>query len=125
MDGFMALRKDDLPEGPASPGIKRHVAFKGDELTVLRSRVDPNTMSGWHHHGEYSVYGYLVKGSARFDSGPGGREVTSLGPGDFFFVPPFTIHRDGNPSSSDPQEVVLFLRGSGPLVVNVEGPESE
>ena len=123
MDRFTALSKDHLPEGPGSPGVKRHIAFKGEDFTILRSRLDPDTMSGWHHHGQYSVYGYVVSGSSRFDSGPGGKDVTSLGPGDFFFVPPFAIHRDGNPSPSEPQEVIIFLRGSGPLVVNVEQPE--
>lgn len=123
MDRFTALGKDALPEGPGSPGVVRDVAFKGDDVTVLRSRLEPDTMSGWHHHGEYAAYGYIVSGSSRFDSGPGGRDTSSLEAGDFFFVPPFTIHRDGNPSPSEPQEVILFLRGSGPLVTNVDAPE--
>jgi hypothetical protein len=28
-----------------------------------------------------------------------------------------------NPSQSEGQEVVLFLKGAGPMVVNVEGPD--
>lgn len=123
MDKVRALNKENLPEGPSSPGVKRHIAFKGDDFTILRSRLEPNTMSGWHHHGQYAVYGYIVSGFSRFESGPGGKDITSLGPGDFFFVPPFALHRDGNPSPSEPQEVIIFLRGSGPLVVNVEEPE--
>ena len=123
MDRFTALTKDNLPEGPGSPGVKRYIVFKGDDFTILRSRLEPNTMSGWHHHGQSSVYGYVVSGSSRFESGPGGKDIPSLGLGDFFFVPPFAIHRDGNPSPSEPQEVIIFLRGSGPLVVNVEEPE--
>jgi hypothetical protein len=81
MDRFRALSKDDLPEGPSTVGVKRHVAFKGDDFTVLRSRLDPNTMSGWHHHGEYAVYGYIVSGSSRFDSGPGGKTSHLSGQG--------------------------------------------
>jgi hypothetical protein len=41
----------------------------------------------------------------------------------FFRVPARTVHRDVNPSSKEGQEIILFLRGSGPMVVNVEGPD--
>jgi quercetin dioxygenase-like cupin family protein len=118
-----ALLKNDLPEAPGSPGITRHLAFQGEGFQVIRSMVAPGTVSGWHHHGQYHVYGYMVSGTARFDSGPGGNDATTVGPGDFFHVPPGAIHRDVNPSPSQPQEVLLFLQGSGPMVVNVDGPE--
>ena len=49
----------------------------------------------------------------------GESNAASLGPGDFFHVPPHTVHREINPSS-DEAEVILFLRGTGPLVVNVD-----
>lgn len=118
-----ALLTSALAPAPGSPGITRHLAFQGDGVMVVRSIVEPGTISGWHHHGKYHVYGYMVSGTARFDSGPGGNQATSVGPGDFFHVPPGAVHRDVNPSSSEPQEVLLFLQGSGPMVVNVDGPE--
>ena len=123
MAKIRALRKDALSEAPASPGISRHLAFRGEGFMVVRSRVDPGVVSGWHHHGDYGIYGYVVSGSARFEDGPGGRDATSVGPGDFFHVPPRTVHRDVNPSETEAQEVILFFRGSGPMVVNVDGPE--
>jgi uncharacterized RmlC-like cupin family protein len=118
-----ALLKSDLAEAAGSPGIRRHLAFEGQGFKVIRAIVAPGTISGWHHHGDYHVYGYMVSGSARFDSGPGGIEGTSVGPGDFFHVPPRAVHRDVNPSKTDPQEVLLFFQGTGPMVVNVDGPE--
>jgi len=118
-----ALEKNALSEAPGSPGIARHLAFKGDDFLVVRSRVDPGVVSGWHHHGDYDVYGHVVRGSARFENGPGGRDAISVDPGDFFHVPARTVHRDVNPSGREGQEVILFLRGSGPMVVNVEGPD--
>ncbi|NJD20698.1 MAG: cupin domain-containing protein [Gemmatimonadetes bacterium] len=119
-----ALLKDELADAPGSPGITRRLAFQGDDFKVLRSVVEPATRSGWHHHGAYHVYGYMVSGTARFDWGPGGTESTTVRPGDFFHVAPGAIHRDVNPSDTDPQEVLLFLRGSGLMVVNVDGPEA-
>jgi uncharacterized RmlC-like cupin family protein len=47
----------------------------------------------------------------------------SAGPGEFFYVPARTVHRDVNPSGTEGQEVFLFLQGSGPMVLNVEGPD--
>jgi quercetin dioxygenase-like cupin family protein len=121
MSKVEALPKDALSEGAPSPGITRHLAFKGDGFQVIRSRVAPGVMSGWHHHGDYDVYGYVVSGSARFESGNGGG-ATTVGPGDFFHVPPHTIHRDGNPSPDEEEVVILFLQGTGSMVTNVDGP---
>jgi quercetin dioxygenase-like cupin family protein len=123
MAKIRGLEHDTLSEAPGSPGISRHLAFNGDDFLVVRSRVEPGIVSGWHHHGDLNVYGYIVSGTARFENGPGGRDATSVGPGDFFHVPARTVHRDVNPSGNESQEVILFLRGSGPMVVNVKGPD--
>lgn len=123
MADIRAIEKDALSEAPGSPGITRHLAFRGDDFLVVRSRVEPGVVSGWHHHGEHDVYGYLISGSIRFEDGPRGRDATSVSPGGFFHVPARTVHRDINPSATEGQEAILFLRGSGPMVVNVEGPD--
>ncbi len=123
MTNIRALQKDTLPEAPGSPGITRHLAFREEDFLVVRSRVEPGVVSGWHHHGDYDVYGHLISGSIRFEHGPGGGDATTVGPGDFFHVPARTVHRDVNPSDTEGQEAILFLRGSGPMVVNVEGPD--
>jgi quercetin dioxygenase-like cupin family protein len=123
MGKIEGLKKDALPEGLSTPGITRHLAFKGDGFQVVRSRVEPGRVSDWHRHEDYDVYGYVVSGAIRFESGPEGKDVVSIGRGDFFHVPPHTTHRESNPSPDEGQEVILFLQGTGPLVVNVEGPE--
>ncbi len=119
-----ALSKNALSPGRSTPGITRHLAFKGEGYQVVRSRVAPGVASGWHHHGDYDVYGYIVSGTVRFENGPGGKDAVNVGPGDFFHVPAHRVHRDVNPSASEGQEVLLFLQGHGPMVVNVDGPDS-
>ena len=57
MAKIRALKKDALTEAPGSPGITRHLAFRGEGFMVVRSRVDPGVISGWHHHGDYDIYG--------------------------------------------------------------------
>jgi quercetin dioxygenase-like cupin family protein len=123
MPKIQALQKNTLSEGQSSPGITRHLAFKGDGFLVVHAHGEAGTASGWHHHGDYDVYGYLVSGTIRFENGPGGQDAVSVSPGDFFHVPARTVHRDVNPSPNEGQEVILFLRGTGPMVFSVDGPD--
>jgi quercetin dioxygenase-like cupin family protein len=115
--------KDALSGAPATPGIVREFAFKAADALVIRARVEPGVVSGWHHHGDYDVYGYVVSGTMRFEGGPGGHDSITVTAGDFFHVPAQLVHRDINPSTSEGHEGILFLSGSGPMVVNVDGPE--
>lgn len=53
--------------------------------------------------------------------GPGGEKVVDAGPGDFVHVPKHVIHREVN--RADEEGALILVRvGSGPPVVNVEGP---
>lgn len=122
MSKIVAMRSHDLPEAPATPGIKRYLAFQAKDHLVIRSHADPGAVSAWHHHGDYHVYGLIISGSERFEFGPRGKDAITVGQGDFFHIPPHTVHRDVNPSPGESQEAVLFLRGTGPVVVNVESP---
>jgi uncharacterized RmlC-like cupin family protein len=117
-----ALGADALTAADATPGIVREIAFATDRGLLVRARVEGGAVSGWHHHGDREVLGYVVKGRARFDFGPGGNESTDVEEGGFFHVPLRLVHRDVNPTD-DPQELVLSFVGEGPLVVNLDGPE--
>lgn len=63
-----------------------------------------------------------MAGRLRLESGPGGSQIVEAGSGDFFIVPPDTIHRESNPSAEE-QVIVGFRIGDGPTVINVDGPE--
>jgi len=120
MSKIEALKADALSNTPASPGISRHLAFKDEGSKVLRSQTKPGTISGWHHHGDQEVYGYVVSGTVRLENGSEKENVILIGPGDFLHVPSHTIHREINPSSSEENDVILFLRGNGEVVFNVD-----
>ena len=115
--------KDALSAAPGTPGIMREFAFQADDALVIRARVDAGNVSGWHHHGDYDVYGYVVVGVIRFEGSPGGHDTIDVGRGDFFHVPARLVNRDVNPSPTESHEVILFLRGHGPMVVNVDGSD--
>jgi uncharacterized RmlC-like cupin family protein len=121
--GVIALSPDGLNAGAPTPGVLREIAFDTSRATLMRARADGNAASGWHHHGDRDVLGYVVRGRARFEFGPGGAESTEVEEGGFFHVPAGLVHRDVNPSD-EPQEIILSVVGEGPLVVNLDGPPS-
>jgi quercetin dioxygenase-like cupin family protein len=116
-----AVSPEGLTAGAATPGVVRETAFDTGRATLMRARAEPGAASGWHHHGERDVLGHVVRGRARFEFGPGGRDSTEVEEGGFFHVPAGLVHRDVNPLD-EPQEIVLTVVGEGPLVVNVDGP---
>jgi quercetin dioxygenase-like cupin family protein len=123
MSSVKVLKAETLSEATSNQGFTRHIAFKGDGFLVVRARGEPGSISGWHHHGDYDVYGYLVSGSGRFEGNTGREEDSvSLRKGDFFHVPPHTLHREINPSSKEGNEYILFLRGTGPMVFDLDDP---
>ena len=113
-----------LEAGPPTPGMVRSSAFVAENTWAGEARTSTGVVSGWHHHGAHSTYGYVVSGKIRFEFGRGGGESVEAGPGDFFEVPPHTVHREGNPGPQE-QVVVVVRVGTGPTVINVEGPDSE
>jgi quercetin dioxygenase-like cupin family protein len=101
--------------------MERRESAAGD-ARIIAVRTQPGLVSGWHHHADYSTYGYIIAGRLRLESGPAGSSVVEGGPGDFFVVPPHTVHRESNPSDEE-QVIVGFRIGSGETVVNVEAPD--
>lgn len=120
--GVTAVGIDGLTAGASTPGVTRSVAFDTAQATLMHARAEPHAESGWHHHGDRDVLGYVVRGRARFEFGPGGAESTDVEEGGFFHVPAGLVHRDVNPAG-EMQEIVLTVVGDGPLVVNVAGPD--
>lgn len=118
-----AVGPDELEAASQTPNILRELAFSTERAKLVRARVEGDVASGWHHHGDREVLGFLVRGRARMDYGPGGKESTEVEEGGFLHVPAGLVHRDVNPAEG-PQEWVLAFVGTGPLVENVAGPEA-
>jgi uncharacterized RmlC-like cupin family protein len=118
------IRPEDRSEGPPTPGMRREQSAETDRSWAGHVTTEAGMVSGWHHHGDYESHIYVVSGALRMESGPGGRDVIDAEPGDFIFVPPHTVHREGNPTSED-AEVIVVRAGSGEAVFNVDGPEQD
>jgi len=118
------IRRDQLqapPEAQTS-GMTRHVAVATEEAFVGLVKTAPDMASGWHHHGEYDTYAYVVSGSGTFEFGPGGTERVDAEPGDFIHIPARVVHRESNRGGEE-SLIVLFRMGHGEPLFNVEGPQ--
>lgn len=115
-----------IPDGPATPGMHRLEALAEDGAWLGTVTAEPNSISGWHHHGDYESYIYVVSGEARLDTFEDGQiQRHDAGPGSFIVVPPGTAHREGSASPTG-VEAVLVRIGSGQVVFPVEGlPEGD
>ena len=113
---------EELTEAEGTPGLVRRTAFEGDGHWFGHVEAEPNTMSGWHHHGKNTTVGYGLKGRVRVEYGPGGSLSEEIGEGEFFTIPAGIIHREGN-ASDEAAEVVLARFGEGPPVFPADGPE--
>jgi uncharacterized RmlC-like cupin family protein len=109
------------PDGPTTPGMHRLEALAEDGVWLGTVKTEPDTLSGWHHHGDYDTYIYVLRGSARLDTFDDGRiERQDAGPGAFIHVPAGTAHREGSASPTG-VEAVLVRIGHGQLVFPVDG----
>lgn len=124
MGELTVVTQAGLEEPDGSPDVSRQVAFDFGDVLLVQSRVTGGVTTGWHHNGDRHVYGYVARGHALLEYGPGGNESVDLDAGDFIHVPPRTIRRVVNPTAED-WEIVISFVGSGPPAVSVDGPQSE
>ena len=104
-----------------TPGMSRRMAEHADGMWTGTVDTEPGAVTGWHHHGEHETTLYIVAGTFRLESGPGGRDVVEAGPGDFVRVPAGAVHRESNPGD-DTSRAVVVRCGTGSPTVNVDGP---
>lgn len=116
--------EDDLEETAPLANLTRKMPFPDAPVQQVRGHADGRVESEWHHHGDNDVFGYVARGEGYVEWGTEEGERERAGVGDFFRVPPGTVHRDVNPSD-DEQDYFLWLVGSEPRVVHVDGPESD
>ena len=63
-----------------TPGIAREVSFATERAQQIRARVEGMSVTGWHHHGDREVLGFVLRGRARFEFGPAGRRRRTSSP---------------------------------------------
>jgi uncharacterized RmlC-like cupin family protein len=122
-DPLRVVRHDDLEPADPTAGMARSKAFEASGLWAGVVDTEPGVASGWHHHGDHESSLYIVEGTMRLESGPGGADVVEAGPGDFVHVPAGVVHRESNPGDV-PSRAVIARAGTGVVTVNVDGPDA-
>jgi uncharacterized RmlC-like cupin family protein len=120
-EGVRRIRPEERSEGAATPGMIREQAVATGGMWGGLVRTEAGMVSGWHHHGDCESMIYVVSGVVRVEFGPGGHDVLQAGPGDFLYVAPGEVHREGNPGSEE-SRIVVARAGTGEPVFNVAGP---
>lgn len=115
---------DEVEADESTPGIVRKTVFQTENNVLVQSQIDGDTKTGWHHHGDRHAYGYMMQGHGVIEYGPAGRESRELNAPLFFHISPGTVHREVISPGEDAVVLVSFV-GSGPVAVNLEGPEAE
>lgn len=118
MESIQVIHSDILKAGESTTGITRSKAIETSNILFGRTNISRGAKSGWHHHGNRNLYGFLAMGKLVFeckDAAP-----VEIRTGDFFCVPGSVIHRDVNPDQNADAVVVNLVIGEGPPVINVE-----
>jgi uncharacterized RmlC-like cupin family protein len=84
--------------------------------------LPPGATSHWHHHADRVSYAVVQRGVLRWEYGPDGSEAIEVASGDVGRMPAWVVHRDVSAGDED-LEMVLFRAGSGPLTIDVDGPD--
>ncbi len=114
-------RFDALEEADPTAGMVRERALELPVLWAGKVTTAPGAVSGWHHHDVNESSLYVVSGVLRLEC-EGIEGYLDAGPGDFVRVPPFTVHRESNPTDA-PSLAVVARAGGGTPTVNVDPPQ--
>ena len=67
----------------------------------------------------------MVKGRGRFLSGERLQNADEIGPGDFIYVPPNSVHQPINDSTSEPMELIVARNTPVEIVVEYDPEPAE
>jgi uncharacterized RmlC-like cupin family protein len=103
--------------------MERRQLLEDGDLWVGWVRTDAGIAGGWHHHGDRDSYVYVLRGSVTVEYGETGSQALFGAAGDLIFNPARLVHREIT-GPGEPAECLVIRVGSGPLTVNVDGPET-
>ena len=91
-----------------------------NNLWVGRVEVPASAISAPHHHGATETVAYVVSGQSRTYWGDSLENVADARPGDFVYIPPYTLHQEMNAADDAPLVGVVIHDNPTPVVVKVE-----
>ena len=120
-EAVRVIATEELLAADPTPGMARSRAFETPTLWAGQVETSPGAVSGWHHHDRNDTCLYVVSGVLRLEFEGHDGHVDARA-GDFVHVPPYTVHRESNPTS-EVSVAVIARAGGGVPTVNVPAPE--
>jgi uncharacterized RmlC-like cupin family protein len=117
----VVVRPDEATRAAGTPGMERRELFAREGSWAGWIRTDAGVAGGWHHHGDHDSYIYVLRGTLTIDYGAGGTESVRATAGDLIFNPARLVHRETTSADGDAEAFIVRV-GSGPQLVNVDGP---
>lgn len=87
--------------------------------------IPPGCASSPHYHVNCESAIYVVKGKGRFLTGQKLEKALEIGPGDFIYVPPDSVHQPVNDSLSEPMELIVARNAPVEIVVEYDPATGE
>lgn len=121
---ILVYRQDEGSAKTAqTAGMLREELVTTPNAWVGMVSTESGFVSGWHHHGDYETFVYVISGEIKMEFGREGKESCLAKPGEVLHVPMQTVHRETNPSN-EKQLLFLVRVGEGDPVFNVDQPDS-
>ena len=100
-------------------GVSKALAgTEGIHLAI--ATIPPACAASPHYHVNCESAIYVVKGRGRFLSGERLQNADEIGPGDFIYVPPNSVHQPVNDSVSEPMELIVARNAPVEIVVEYD-----
>jgi uncharacterized RmlC-like cupin family protein len=109
---------NNLGETIQTAGMIRKEIFANDESWVGFVETEPQSVGGWHHHGNYNTFVSVISGSIVIDFGENDQKSVEARAGEAIYIPKGLVHREKNLSSE--KGIVFVIRiGNGTPVINI------
>jgi uncharacterized RmlC-like cupin family protein len=121
----VVVHPDEAIDASTTPGMEiRHHTDPDGRASGWSGwiRNEAGDVSDWHHHAANETFVYVIRGSITIEFGPGGAERIVARAGDFFRVPPHSIHRETTGQDVDLDAFILRIGGE-PEYVDVNAPD--
>ena len=94
-----------------------------DGIHLAIATIPPGCASSPHYHVNCESAIYVSSGNGRFLTGKNLETTLDIGPGDFIYVPPDSVHQPVNDSLSEPMELIVARNAPVEIVVEFD-PET-
>lgn len=122
-DAVRVVRAHALGKAMAGTGRATACDFSGSggkETWIGAVTMQPNAVTGAHHHGRHEVAIYVVKGRSEIRWGERLDFAAEIGLGDLVYFAPFVPHQERNLSGTDTVDFVVVRSDNERIAVNID-----